>query len=370
LPILNKDNIGGFLMLASSLLAIIAANFTAWYELFIHFPISFYNITQPVKTLVEDGLMIIFFVYVGIELRHEFKEAEPRQVVLPCLAALGGMLVPSMIYMVINWGHPSNYRGFAIPCATDIAFAVCLFDLIGGRTLPRSVRTFLLSIAIFDDLGAVLLIAVFYGGKFSLVWTFVSMVLCCFLWAMAKYCMVSNRLYIILGLALPICFAKAGLHTTLSGFVLGFMMSPTAELKTKLRMIVQFVVLPIFAFVASGVVLHDVSWRILANPLFMGTWLGLFLGKPIGITLTSYIVVALKWARWPKGSNVRHVYVMSIFAAIGFTMSLFVGTLAFQDMHAQNLIKTAIVVSFLTTFVLSVIQALGLLGKRLLQNDI
>ena len=368
------ETIGGILMIAAMWAALILSNTTTWYEVLINSPIKLgfftFTLEQSLKVIVKDTLMVIFFAYIGMELRHEFHEgflSDKKQVILPFMAALGGIAMPAIIYFLININHPENYRGFAIPCATDIAFAICLFNLL-GRSIPSSIKVFLLSIAIFDDLGAIIIIAVFYTSGFKILWLWISLPLLICLWTFYKKKITVSYFYILLGSTLVICFHNAGLHTTLAGFLIGFSIplnkaSGTPylkELMNSLHPIVQFGILPIFSFTSSGVVFSSDQLGELVNPIVIGIFLGLFLGKQLGITLFSYITIKLKWAALPPNSSFIFIYIASVFAGIGFTMSLFIGFLAFPTSILQNLVKMGVIVGSLSCVLTAWILTLGI----------
>jgi Na+:H+ antiporter, NhaA family len=356
------DTIGGLLMIGALVLALILANSTSAYVHYIETPLfsSF-----SVKELTIDIVMILFFFSIGMELRQECHDgclSDKRQILLPLMAALGGMIVPALIYMGINIYEPNNYPGFAIPCATDIAFALCLFNFI-GRRLPVSIKVFLLSIAIFDDLGAILLIAFFYTADFHLIWFLnglLPLILTCFC---SHHRIASTTLYFLLTAALCFCFYQAGLHTTLGGFLIGFAMplhKKSGELYLKrlqhrIHPFVQFIVLPLFAFTSSGIPFSSRYFAELFHPMVLGIFLGLFLGKQCGISLFSYFTLKMNWAQLPAHSQFSHIHRVSVIAGVGFTMSLFIGLLAFDDAHIQNLVKMGILLGSLSCVFLALV---------------
>lgn len=316
-------------MISSMAFALFAANTTAWYSLCI---------THSVQSFVKDFLMIIFFLDIGLELKAAQEQGllkDKRQWVLPAIAALGGMLIPALIYLGINFQHPENYSGFAIPCATDIAFAVCLFNLLGAR-LPSSIRIFLLSIAIFDDLGAMAFIALFHknGSIHPTLWGF------------------------IIGFNLPLIkkLAKPSFQSALCFYLEKF--------QSIIHSVVQWIILPLFAFVSSGIVFDQISGNNYLHPIVMGIGLGLLLGKPLGITGFSYLCIRLKWASLPAGSHIKHLAICSMFAGIGFTMSLFMGLLAFDNVYQQSLVKIGILGGSLGCIFIAITATLSLKTLR------
>lgn len=350
----TNETIGGIIMVSSMLIALILSNSTNWYCGLVDSPIY---AGVSLKYFVKEFLMVIFFVTVGMELKREFEEgllANHKQIILPGIATIGGILVPSLIYLAVNISYPENYVGFAIPCATDIAFAICLFNLL-GKNLPPSIRIFLLSIAIFDDLGSILIVALFYSNNFDLLWLIISLVGLVSFWLAVKYNIGTTYLYVVLGVALSLFFHKAGISTSVAGFLIGFLWPLYKKsgkgfskiIATKLQPFVQFFILPIFAFTSSGMSFGIEHLNSFSDPIVLGITLGLFFGKQIGITLFSYITLRLKLAELPEASKFFDIYIVSIFAGIGFTMSLYVGMIAFHTLHTQNLVKIGVMLAFL-----------------------
>ncbi len=362
----RTNTLSGVWMLFALVLALILSNTTQWYANGIHTPLlwhtPFFNLNLSFTSFVKDGLMVFFFAQIGMELRLQYEEgflADRRQIVLPLMAALGGMIVPAMIYGLININHPENAVGFAIPCATDIAFALCIWNLI-PHSLPASLRVFLLSIAIFDDLGAMLMIAIFYNSHFNVLWLLLGLVVVGMIAFLGARKLANTWIYVLIGTGLCYCFHKAGLHTTLAGFMVGALLPlrdswGQSYLKTLMHRVepwVEWLILPLFAFVSSGVSLHALHLSDWHHPIFLGIFLGLFIGKQLGITGISYVMLSLKWAALPPKSSMLQVYAVSIFGGIGFTMSLFIGMLAFEEDQQQNLVKMGVIAGSLACVLL------------------
>ena len=361
-----RANLSNFLLLCSLIVAMILANYTQWYFKLIDnafFPFPFED--KSLKEMVKNILMIVFFLYVGIELKIEFSSgslSKTKQALLPCIAAVGGVVTPALIYYLINLNYPENFKGFGIPCATDIAFAICLFNLV-KKFLPDSARALLLAIAIFDDLIAILIIALFYNNNLEPIWILFSLLPLCLMIIFGIKRITNLLLYISLLIILFVCFFKAGITTTLSGLLLGLLMPLNSKNHTpflkplfiRLEPIVQFLILPIFVFTASGVSFHKFTFDIFRDPIVLGIIWGLFLGKQLGIVLFTYIASKLRLANLPLNCSMKDVYTISCIAGIGFTMSLFVGMLAFIDSEKQNLVKIGVIFGSLISALYSII---------------
>lgn len=309
----------------------------------------------PLKEWVCEGLMSLFFLQVAIELKSEYQSGA-LAAKLPLFAALGGMVVPSIIFLLANFKNPSNYRAFAVPCATDIAFALFAFNLIAPSL--RSARLLLLAIAIFDDLGAIALIALFYSSKVQalpLILAALGMILV----ALHKKVIKGGAFYVLAGgVLIWMGFKLSGIQPTLSGVVLGMLLPASKEPSRLLPAVVSLVVMPIFALTACNVDFSGFSFKALREPLFWGVAAGLLLGKPIGICSFALISVKSKLAALP--TSWKELYIVSTIAGIGFTMSLFISELSFTDKWSLTLVKSGLVSA-------SVISALwALLNSRLL----
>jgi len=357
----KAESTGGILMIATAIIAMIVANgMTAeWYQHFVKTPISFEfgnaSVSEPLKQWVKDILMVFFFLLVGMELKREMLEgflSDRKQILLPLFAAIGGMAAPAAVFLLINQGMPEHYNGWAIPSATDIAFAVCIL-MLAGKYIPPALKIFLLAIAIFDDLGAILVIAFFYSGTLAI--TPLLMVAACtaLLFLLNKFRVMAISIYLAVGVLLWFCLYRSGIHTTIGGVLVGMaipLRDPDDESNSPLNTCmhflhpwVSFLVLPIFAFTTAGINLTGIALSSLLEPLVLGVALGLFIGKQIGIFGTSFLLVKCGFATLPEGTNWRQVYGVSIIAGIGFTMSLFIGMLAFDSQQMQEQMKLGVI---------------------------
>ncbi len=285
--------------------------------------------------------MTVFFLLVGLEIKREMFEGELNsfaKAALPAIAALGGMLIPAVIYVALNWGNSAALRGWAIPTATDIAFSLGILSLLRTR-IPVAMKIFLMALAIFDDIGAIIVIAIFYTKHIYFILLLLGVGLIVVLFILNRLKVMSIIPYALVGIALWLCALKSGVHATLSGIVLAFAIpirdsrkldvSPLRNLEHKLHPWVAFGVLPLFAFANAGVSFAGIRFDELFSPVTLGIALGLFVGKQIGIGLASWLGIKLHIARMPHGGNWRGIYGISLVAGVGFTMSLFIGTLAF-----------------------------------------
>jgi Na+:H+ antiporter, NhaA family len=340
----------GIFLLIATIAALWVANsegFTLYQNFFaINLPINFDVVgihkNMTVRDWINDGLMAIFFLLVGLELKEEVLAGElssKERAMLPAIAAVGGVVVPALIFLMFNFDHKENLKGFAIPTATDIAFAygvICVF----GKKISKSLRVFLISLAIFDDLAAILIIAIFYSQGLSLFYLLLSFVVFAGLAALNFRNSTTVSFYLLLGAALWLMVLKSGIHPTVAGVVLAmFVPHDKNTLKNLIKKIapaVNFIVLPIFAFANSGVRIADFSLDVMSQPLVLGIICGLFFGKQIGIMLFSFIAIKLKITHLPRSLTGKEVswfefYGVVILTGIGFTMSFFIGSLAFFD---------------------------------------
>ena len=346
---LRLESAGGIVLMAAAALALVAANTAAsgLYAYFIETPVEVrvggLQIAKPLFLWVNDGLMAIFFFLVGLELKREFLEGElsrPANVLLPALGAVGGMAVPVAFFVLMNQGDAVAMRGWAIPAATDIAFALGILTLLGSR-VPVSLKVFLVSLAIFDDLGAIIIIAIFYSADLSTAALALAAACLAVLTIMNRRGVVSVSSYVFVGTVMWIAVLKSGVHATLAGVALAAFIpmrdpdneshSPLRELEHDLHQVVAFGVLPLFAFVNAGIDLSGVGISTLAHPVPLGIATGLFVGKQVGIFLLCFIAIKLGLARLPDGASWGSLYGVSILCGVGFTMSLFVGSLAFEN---------------------------------------
>ncbi len=348
---IKKESSSGIILIVVTVLALALKNspVAQLYEHFLHIPIEIrvgpLYLDKSLYHWINDGLMTVFFLLVGLEIKREVLEGQlssVRQATLPVVAAFGGMLFPAMIYVAFTYGVPSHMRGWGIPTATDIAFALGVLSLLGKR-IPESLKIFLMALAIIDDLGAIIVIAVFYTGELSSI----SLVVAggaIFVLMLFNIARVSRKAaYFIVGVILWISVLKSGVHATLAGVALAFTIplkatdkngkqfSPSKEIEEGLHYWVAFLILPLFAFVNAGVDLSKVSLADMLNNVPLGVFFGLVVGKQIGVFLFSWTAIKLGFAKLPKGSSWVGLYGVSVLTGIGFTMSLFIDSLAFES---------------------------------------
>ncbi|HSE79938.1 MAG TPA: Na+/H+ antiporter NhaA [Alphaproteobacteria bacterium] len=353
---LRLEAAAGIILFFAAVLALLADNspLAPFYEALLSTParisVGAVALDKPLLLWINDGLMAIFFLLVGLEIKREIADGElsnPAQVVLPAVAALGGMAAPAAIYALVNLGDPAALRGWAIPAATDIAFALGVLSLL-GRRVPIAIKVFLTAVAIFDDLGAIIVIAVFYTADLSWLSLAIAGGALVLLAALNLAGVTRLAPYMIVGLALWVCVLKSGVHATLAGVVLAAAIplraldeetrSPLRHLEERLHPWVAYLILPLFGFANAGVSFAGVSWGALGHPVTLGIILGLFVGKQVGIFGACWLAVRLGVARLPEGTDWLALYAVAILCGIGFTMSLFIGALAFDDPgHAASL---------------------------------
>ena len=347
---LKLESASGFLLVGAAVIAMLVENspLKSLYDLLLSTPVEVrvgaLHLAKPLLLWVNDGLMAVFFFAVGLELKREMLDGElskPGQITLPAIAALGGIIVPAIIYVRINWGDELALNGWAIPAATDIAFALGVLAILGDR-IPAALKLFLLSLAIIDDIGAIVIIAIFYSGDLSIESLVIALILLVALFVLNRLRVSKIAPYIILGTMLWIAVLKSGVHATLAGVVLAFMIpfhgvneqgqrySPVQHLEHDLHPWVAFGILPMFAFANAGVSLEGISLSSLLEPVPLGIAAGLFLGKQFGVFGFSWVAIKFKWAKLPENVNWLQLYGVSVLCGIGFTMSLFIGSLAFE----------------------------------------
>ncbi len=345
---IKLETASGIILMFSAVLAMIVANspLSPWYDLLLDIPVvvavGTFEIAKPLLLWINDGLMALFFFLVGLELKREFLEGDlskPGQVTLPAIGAIGGMLVPAICYAIFNYDNPDALNGWAIPTATDIAFALGILSLIGSR-VPLQLKVFLTSLAIFDDLGAIIVIAIFYTEQLSLTSLFVSAVILITLFVLNKRGVTSTSPYIFLGVILWIAVLKSGVHATLAGVVLALFipikgkqgeLSPLKSLEHNIHSLVAFIVLPVFAFANAGISFSGIGIDAITSPVPLGIITGLVIGKQIGVFGFCFIAVKMGVAKLPVNVNWSLLYGASLICGVGFTMSLFVGSLAFEQ---------------------------------------
>ncbi|HHJ13162.1 MAG TPA: Na+/H+ antiporter NhaA [Gammaproteobacteria bacterium] len=348
---IQKESASGILLMFATLLALLLSNspLGTYYQSFLHLPVEVrvgpLHLYKSLYHWVNDGLMAVFFLLIGLEVKREILEghlSSPEQVVLPGMAALGGMAVPAAIYLAFNQGQLPAQDGWAIPTATDIAFALGVLSLLGSR-VPVSLKMFLMALAIIDDLGAIVIIALFYTSQLSMVSVLVAGVALAVLMLMNRLGVSRRSAYILVGLVLWVSVLKSGVHATLAGVALAFTIplrgrdgqgkpcSLLRSLEHDLHFWVAFLILPLFAFVNAGVELAGISPAQMLHDVPLGIFLGLFLGKQVGVFGFSWLAIRLRLATLPRGSSWPQLYGVSVLTGIGFTMSLFIVSLAFVD---------------------------------------
>jgi Na+:H+ antiporter, NhaA family len=336
----------GLLLIAAAVLALIINNsplsylYSGLLDVPVAVQVGALNIAKPLLLWINDGLMALFFLLIGLEVKREVVDghlSKPSQVILPATAAVGGMVVPALIYWFINRDNPAAVAGWAIPTATDIAFALGVLALLGKR-VPVSLKLFLMTLAIIDDLGAIIVIALFYSGTLSSVSLLLAAACLVVLIAMNRLGVVKLGPYMIVGLILWVCVLKSGVHATLAGVALALCIplrtrnaetSPLLSLEHALHPWVAYAILPLFAFANAGVSLAGMTVESFTHPVPMGIAIGLLMGKTVGVFGLTWVAVKLRLAALPAGAGWGQILGVAILCGIGFTMSLFVGSLAF-----------------------------------------
>jgi Na+:H+ antiporter, NhaA family len=344
---LKNEATGGIILIFAAITALIIANSALA-------PIYFAALNLEIAGLstlhwINDGLMAIFFLLVGLEIKREIFEGQLSTWhlrALPCIAALGGMIVPALIYIAFNKNTPSTLNGWAVPVATDIAFALGVMALAGKR-VPASLKVFLTALAIIDDLGAVIIIAVFYTSNLSALYLASAAIILALLIALNRMKIQHLAPYCLAGCILWYLVLKSGIHPSIAGVALALTIpleNLTAKLEHRLQPYVAFLIIPIFGFANSGLSLAGVQPNSLLSPVPLGIALGLFFGKQIGVFGFSYAAIKLKMAHRPAHSSWMQFYGVALLCGIGFTMSLFIGNLAFTSPILQDSIKIGVLV--------------------------
>jgi NhaA family Na+:H+ antiporter len=352
---LQMESAGGVVLMAAAALALLAANspLAQYYDLFIETPVEVrvggFEIAKPLLLWVNDGLMAVFFFLVGLEEKRELLEGElsrPANVLLPALGAVGGIVAPVGLYVVFNFGDSVGMNGWAIPAATDIAFALGILMILGKR-VPVSLKVFLVSLAIFDDLGAIVIIAIFYSSNLSINALVVASTCLVILGYLNWRHVSSVPAYVLVGVVMWVAVLKSGVHATLAGVALAMFIpmrskeepdrSPLMELEHDLHTVVAFGVLPLFAFVNAGISFAGMSFADILHPVSLGIAVGLFVGKQLGVFLLCLVAIKLGMAKLPDGANWGSLYGVAILSGVGFTMSLFIDTLAFENLPVDTI---------------------------------
>ena len=379
LSFIQLESAGGILLLGATVLAMIAANtpLVSTYELLLDTRVAVRigeaGIDKPLLLWINDGLMAVFFFLIGLEVKRELCEGElssVERVALPAVGATGGILGPACIYSALNWGNSGAMDGWAIPAATDIAFALTLLRVFGDR-VPGSLKAFLLALAIFDDLAAIVIIALFYTADLSPGMLGVAGAALLAGVALNRRGVMNVTAYVLLGLALWVALLKSGVHATLAGVLIAFCIplrdgagrSPLKELERDLHAPVAFVVLPVFAFANAGISFAGIEFGDFLDPVTLGIALGLFLGNPIGIIGVVGLAVLLRWVALPRGVTWAQLTGTAFACGIGFTMSLFIASLAFE--HGDGTYWVADKLGILLGSLASAMAAAAVLGATL-----
>ncbi|MEZ9418480.1 Na(+)/H(+) antiporter NhaA [Vibrio breoganii] len=340
----KMESAGGIILVFAAALAMIVANspLNEAYQGALHS----YVLGMSVEHWVNDGLMALFFLLIGLEVKRELLEGALKSretAIFPAIAAVGGMVAPALVYVLFNMGNADALAGWAIPAATDIAFALGIMALLGKR-VPVSLKVFLLALAIIDDLGVVVIIALFYSSDLSTTALAIGFAMTALLFFMNHKKVTPLKWYLLVGAILWFAVLKSGVHATLAGVVIGFAIplkgkkdehSPLKHLEHALHPWSSFMILPIFAFANAGVSLEGISFSTLGSALPMGIALGLLVGKPLGIFSFSWLAVKAGVAKLPAGIDFRHIFAVSVLCGIGFTMSMFIASLAFTGANAD-----------------------------------
>lgn len=366
---LALESASGIILLLAAILAFVFENsaLSSLYQGFLNMPFGVSlggaALEKPLLLWINDGLMAVFFLVVGAEIKRELVAGElssPAQAALPGVAALGGMAAPAAIYLLINAGAPEFTVGWAIPSATDIAFAVAVLTLLGPR-MPHSLKIFLLALAILDDLGAIIIIAVFYTSDLSLAFLGFSAIAVLGLLILNRMGVRSVVPYLVIGAILWFCVLKSGVHATVAGVLTAMFLpyrvegdrekSPLRRIENALHPYVSYGIMPLFAFTNAGINLAELSLESFTHTLTLGISFGLFFGKQIGVMLAVAIGVALGLFRPPAGASWSQIYGVAILTGIGFTMSLFIGGLAFPDAHQGAEVRLGVLTGSLASAV-------------------
>jgi len=343
---MKLESAGGILLLIAAVAAMLVANspLLPVYDAFLDAPVGIqvadWTINKPLLLWINDGLMAVFFFLIGLELKREVLEGElssARQIALPAFGALGGMIVPMAIYAWFNWSDPVALDGWAIPAATDIAFALALLSVFGSR-VPVALKVFLLTLAIFDDLGAIIIIALFYSEDISMTLVIVGIVAFIIALLMNRAGVARTSTYILLGIVLWVALLKSGVHATLAGVLIALCIpmrdkdghSPLRELEYDLHGAVVFIILPVFAFANGGLPFGGLTIDSVMHPVTLGIVLGLFVGKPLGIMAFVGLAAMLRLVKLPQDVSWPQIFGVAFASGIGFTMSLFIAGLAFE----------------------------------------
>ena len=373
---LQKESAGGILLMVAAALAVVVANsplaelYRGWLDVPVVAGIGGAVIDKPLLLWINDGLMAVFFFLVGLEVKREIMTGQLsswRQASLPLIMAIGGMGIPAIIYATLNWGDPTTISGWAIPAATDIAFALGVLALLGSR-VPVALKALLLAVAVIDDIGAITVIALFYTESVQTDMLIGGAITLAAMIGLNRAKVADSWPYVILTVVLWVFVLKSGVHATLAGVAAAMTIpltargqEPLVRMEHALHYYVAFLIIPIFGFANAGVSLSGISFSDLIAPLPLGITLGLLIGKQLGIFGFGWLAIKTGIAEMPEDVNWRQLHAMSLLAAIGFTMSLFIGNLAFADPALMNQVKIGV----LSGSVIAAIAGYFLLSRAL-----
>ncbi|MES2728501.1 MAG: Na+/H+ antiporter NhaA [Pseudomonadota bacterium] len=345
---LRLEASAGIILFLAAVLAVIIAN--------TPFAGLYHATLKPLLLLINDGLMAVFFFLVGLEIKREFKTgnlASRSHAMLPAIAAVGGMVLPMLIYLAVNINHPENWRGWAIPAATDIAFALGVLSLLGSR-VPISVKVFLTAIAVMDDLGAIVIIALFYTADLNIAALLMAGLACVGLLSLRARRVMAPAAYVLVGCVLWAALLKSGVHPTIGGVLTALAIPGKSggRLEHRLHPWVAYGILPIFAFANAGVSLAGIGLVDFVAPLTLGITLGLVIGKMVGVFAFAQMAIWLRWCAPLAGVNWRHILGVAMLCGIGFTMSLFIGELAVGGEDGHKAIRLGVIAGSLISAVL------------------
>ncbi len=361
----------GIILLSTTVISLILANFSstsAWYTSIWQFNfddnnshqlhIGLFNLPNSVLTIINDFLMAIFFFLAGMEIKRELVQGELsslKQALLPIVAAIGGMIVPAIIYTQFNKATP-YIHGWAVPMATDIAFTLGIASLLGKR-IPLSLKIFITALAIIDDLGAIVVIALFYGGQLQLFYLFVTSIILIILWFLNKKSIPFGWINWILGLLLWYAMFNSGIHATIAGVLFALMIpvNKLPSLEMKFHSIVYFLIMPVFALANTAIVFPVNSIELMNTTYSWGILFGLLIGKPLGIVTACFLAIKNNISFLPTGTNWYQLIGAGILAAIGFTMSIFISTIAFKNHQEQDIAKIAVLVTSVLAIIIGYI---------------
>lgn len=378
----SSDISGGIVLIIAAVLAMFCANLDvtkAGYQAFLDTPVAFrfaaLEINKNMLLWINDALMAVFFLMVGLEVKYELMQgslASRQQAIFPVIAAVGGMIAPALIFLAFNFHDPLARHGWAIPAATDIAFALGVLALLGDR-IPPALKIFLMALAIIDDLGAIIIIALFYTSDLSLLSLGIAAAAIMVLALLNALNVRRIGIYMLVGVVLWTAVLKSGIHATLAGVVLGFFIplkekdgvSTARQVVDAIHPWVGWLILPLFAFANAGVSLEGVTFAGLTSLLPLGVIAGLFIGKPVGITLFCWLALRLKLAKLPQGAAFKQIMAVGVLCGIGFTMSIFIATLAFGDIDTHMVAWAKL--GILTGSILAAVVGYCLLRSRIVR---